>query len=198
MVGMIRKLYRLSKFSNINKLQVRSEGRMFDNSIKEVRGSEKECDYITEVIESLTAKFPLESKDKPFWYVHLPKNQSFIDNEQTPNYVRKQVVQALVDAAKHLLDIKPRSLKFCKVLVVPEFDNVFDSQLIVFFNEDYYNNFFDRANDYQRWSLLDEECYKIKRWDIEIPECFTIRGYLEEINENGNKYVGKLWFIGQL
>jgi hypothetical protein len=171
---------------------------MYDSSKKKVRGSRRKCNSIIKRINALTTNFPVDFQEESYWHVHLPAAQGFIDGNRTPGYVRRQVIQALVDSTKHLYDIKPRNIEFCKVVLVTEFDSIFDSQIIVFFSEDYYNNFFIRDSENQKWTLLQEECERISQWIIKIPDDFCIKGYLEEIIDEDYHYLGKLWFIGEL
>lgn len=171
---------------------------MYDKSNKKVRGSRRKCNCVMDKLKALTLNFPVDFQDKPYWHLHLPVAKDFVISKHTPNYVYKQITQALVDSAKHLSDIKPNDIEFCKVVLVLDFDNIFDSQIIVFFNEDYYNSFFTRDTIYQKWTMLEEECQRIKQWNIKLPDGFDVRGYLEEINDVDYKYIGKIWFIGEL
>lgn len=171
---------------------------MYINRNKKAKGSYRKSHSIINQIELNTVHFPDNLENKPYCYIHIPRTEEFMNGEKTPNYILKQITQALVDCTNHLYDIKPKELPFCKVLLVVDFNDILDSQIVIFFDEDYYKSFFIRESDSQRWSILQNECQTINLWSIHIPEHFSVRGYAEQMIDGDYIYNGELWFIGEL
>ncbi|MDF2841104.1 MAG: hypothetical protein K0Q99_1876 [Clostridia bacterium] len=171
---------------------------MYDNQKKKVRGANRKANSIIKKLELDTMHFPNNLENKSYFHFHIPSSQDFINGAKTPNYVREQVTQAMVDCTNHLYHMKPKDIPFCKIVVVFDFADLFDSQIVIFLDEEYYKSFFIRDTDSQRWNLLDKECQALKQWNIKIPEHFSLRGYSEQISEDTYNYSGELWFIGEL
>lgn len=75
--------------------------------------------------------------------------------------------------------------------------NLWLSQIIVFFEDDYYKNFFKRNTEYQRWILLSENRNIEREWGLSIPENMKVKGYSEKVIDEDYTYNGELWFIGE-
>ncbi|WP_442870357.1 DUF3916 domain-containing protein [Anaerocolumna sp. AGMB13025] len=68
----------------------------------------------------------------------------------------------------------------------------------MFFGDEYFENFFNRDDDYQKWSLIDNNRSLIKVYDLCIPNDFIESGYIEEIVDDDFKSKSEIWFIGEL
>lgn len=71
-----------------------------------------------------------------------------------------------------------------------------DSQIIIFYDEGYYNTFFDRKGSYQTWTKLDDNKSFVKRRGISTGLNET--GYHEALNEDGCTAMCEIWFYGEL
>jgi protein-tyrosine phosphatase len=103
-------------------------------------------------IINLTECFPEE--DHRYWHIHLPTASSFIDSPKTPKSIRRQTIQTLIDRTVHLIAHKPDNRNFAKVVTIISLPTLWDSQIVVFFDEAYYDNFFIRNDQYQQWTLI--------------------------------------------
>ena len=85
---------------------------------------------------------------------------------------------------------------FLKVLLIISLPDIFYSELTVFFDEEYYNDFFKRNNEQQKWTRLPKNRSLLCEWDIQsnLPEL----GFLEEIIDEGFSSKGELWFYGDI
>jgi hypothetical protein len=88
--------------------------------------------------------------------------------------VKKLFIQSFISAVQNLIKMKPND-DTSKVVFILDYKNLFHSQLDVFFDLDYYNDFFDRNNEYQRWILLPEKRNIVKELNLNILKNIKIR-----------------------
>ncbi len=169
-----------------------------DSNNKKVYFVKKKCKAMVSAISEATSIFPDLDMQRGFWHLHLPVSQSFIDSSRTPSDVRKLCMQTLIDRTKHLIDIKPALDVKTRVVALISLPELWESQIIVFFGEDYFGGFFDRDDEEQRWTLLPFERSILKELDLKMPGGLTEIGYLEEINDEDGEAISELWFIGEL
>lgn len=165
---------------------------------KKVRGARRKCLLMIEKINSLTNNYPDTKIYDEYWHMHLPVAQAFINSNKTPTYVRKECMQSLLNRAKHLSEIKSNLDVKNRVTVCISLPNIWDSQIIVFIDENYYNDFFYRNNDFQKWTPLSENRSLSKVRNLMVPEGFQEKGYIEEIFDEDFNVVSELWFFGEL
>ncbi len=166
--------------------------------MKKIRGKKRKTKKLIEQIIKNTTVFPEEDYSGcGYWHVHLPCAQGFIDSEKTPTNIRIKCIQALVNAAKQLIEKRPDSVT-AKVVVSICLPSLWDSQVIVFFSEDYYLNFFDRKSHDQEWRQIDNSNGIVKQFNIKLPNGFLEKCYNEIIREDDEEFHSKLVFIGEL
>ena len=85
-------------------------------SNKKVRRLRRKTKDMINRIEDETKEFPSDSYNG-YWHLHLPVAQSFIDSEKTPFGIKRLCVQTLLNAAKHLIGIKPHTDDKYRVVV---------------------------------------------------------------------------------
>jgi len=166
------------------------------------RGLRRKCENMVRRITEQTEVFPQPHEPNgvysSYWHLHLPVAQDFIDSPKTPFGVRRLCVQTLVNRAYHLAAIAPVNDRSTRVVVAVDLPELWKSQIIVFFGTKYFDTFFNRNTETQRWTRLPQNRSLVQEWSISIPEGFSEHGYLEEINEEDYNHRGELWFIGQL
>ncbi len=154
------------------------------------------------MIESICAHTEVFPEEHPwahgYWHLHLPVDQGFIDSLKTPFPVRRQCVQTLIDRCQHLQRLKPPSDEPVRVVASISLPYLWDSQIIVFFGQDYFSTFFGRSSEGQSWMPLRESRSIRSEWRLQIPETFQERGYCERIRDEDFSHDGELWFIGEL
>lgn len=165
---------------------------------KKVRGVKRKCNKMVKYVNGLTEFFPEANLDFGYWHLHLPVAQEFIDSIKTPHPVRRLCIQLLIIRAKHLIDIKPELDINIRVVACIQLPNLWNSQIIVFFGESYFESFFDRNNECQKWILLDSNRNISKELKVDVPSGLDVKGYREEIIDDDNKSISELWFIGEL
>lgn len=162
---------------------------------KKIRGLKRKCKNMVHNINYYSSAFP--DKEWDYWHVHAPIAQSFIDWNKTPKKVKKLFIQSFISAVQNLIKMKPND-DTSKVVFILDYKNLFHSQLDVFFDLDYYNDFFDRNNEYQRWILLPEKRNIVKELNLNILKNIKIRWYKQIINDDWDIYESELWFFWEL
>ncbi len=145
-------------------------------------------------IEEEAAVFPA-SDACGYWHLHLPIARGLVDSQSIPYGVRRLCAMTLIQRASHLARCAPVSegTRVVAAITLPE---LWDSQIIVFFGEDYFAGFFDRKDDAQIWEPINEQLSK--RWDIEMPQGFTERTFVVVNKEGEGVQRSQIWFVGEL
>jgi hypothetical protein len=128
----------------------------------------------------------------------MPCSKGLVDSQNSPSKLRKECIQLLINSAYDLTKTRPDSGKENKIVCLINLPFIWDSQVIVFYDNNYYEDFFDRNSDYQRWSKLNTGDSIIDSLNLKCPDNFKVQGYNEEINDGDYKRKGQLWFIGEL
>src|SRR5262249_11397283 len=119
-----------------------------------LRGIRRKCRALIEGVNAIGDMFPYEHRpDCGYWHAHLPVARSFIDSPHTPYGVRKSCIQALVHTAARLRDRRAAGSD-SRVVAAIDLPNLWDSQIIVFFGQEYWSTFFDRSSTDQEWIPL--------------------------------------------
>ncbi len=170
-----------------------------DHRKSKVRGARRKCSRMVESIRSYTDVFPEE--DWPgagYWHLHVPVDQAFIDSQKTPHWVRRQCVQVLIDRSEYLRRLKPESDEPIRVVASISLPHLWDSQIDVFFDQEYFSTFFERDSGGQRWTPLGESRSLSRDWGLNMPDAFQERGCHEHIRDEDYSQDGELWFFGEL
>ncbi len=119
-------------------------------------------------IEEHTKTFPSTFYNDEYWYMPLPVSQDFIESHKTPRKVKRLCIQTLIDRVNHLIKIKPSDTHTYRVVALISIENLWRSQIIVFKNDDYFHNFFNRNNEFQKWILLSNEIDFWETWEFQF------------------------------
>lgn len=149
-------------------------------------------------IEEHTKTFPSTFYNDEYWYMPLPVSQAFIDSHKTPRKVKRLCIQTLLNQANHLINMKPSDTYTYRVVVLISINNLCDSQIIIFKNEDYFHNFFNRNSEFQKWILLSNEIDFWETWKISVYHSFQTLRFQEIIYDLDECYEKEILFIGEL
>ncbi|EEK99636.1 hypothetical protein bcere0013_32130 [Bacillus cereus BDRD-ST26] len=149
-------------------------------------------------IEEHTKTFPSTFYNDEYWYMPLPVSQAFIDLCKTPRKVKRLCIQTLLNQANHLIKIKPSDTHTYRVVTLISIENLWESQIIVFKNDDYFHNFFNRNNEFQKWISLSNKIDFWKTWGISICPTAQILHFQEVIYDEDAIDKKEIWFIGEL
>ena len=113
----------------------------------------RKCENMVRLLAQQTTTFPQPHDGDTYWHLHLPVAQNFIDVAATPSGVRRLCAQTLINRAFYLASIAPTDLE-TRVVVAVCLPNLWNSQIIVFFDSEYYDSFFNRDSEHQKWTPL--------------------------------------------
>ncbi|PFV78539.1 group-specific protein [Bacillus sp. AFS059628] len=165
---------------------------------KKIRGVKRKTNTMIQRIEEHTKTFPSTFYNDEYWYMPLPFSQTFINSCKTPRQVKRLCIQTLLNQANHLINIKPSDIHTYRVVVFISIESLWDSQIIVFKNEEYFHNFFKRNSAFQKWIPLANEPDFWKIWGILIYPPFQTLHFQEVIYDEGKCYEKEIWFVGEL
>jgi len=135
-----------------------------------------------------TEKFP-EIGDNMYWHLHVPCNQMLLDSKVTLSYTKSGCIKLLIERIEYLKRIAPVETENFKIVVCISIPCLWDSQIIIFKDEEYYNSFFIRETREQKWTLLNRQQSFVDKWNLKIPEYFEVKGFLEEIYDEEQLFV---------
>ena len=160
------------------------------------RGQRRKLKRLIYYLEKDTKDFPMHEREYDHW--HMPCDESFINSYKTSGKIKTAAMQCMIDCAQHLYTIKPKDIDFCSIVCMISYPDIWNSQIIIFFNQEYFDNFFIRNSNEQTWSILNNKSMKEIRMLKIIPDFIEV-GYLEEICDDGKKiYKNELWLYKEL
>jgi hypothetical protein len=112
--------------------------------------------------------------------------------------VSKFCAQSLIDRVQHLRSIRPDTTDFSRVVAAVNLSDLRASQLIVFFEKEYFSRLFERKNELQKWTPLPEHRSLAKERNLHLPQGMTESGYHEELQDDDGVIQNELWFFGEL
>ena len=138
--------------------------------------------------------------DEIMEHFHVPYDPS-IQSTKIHGRIKTGFCRAWIGETERLIAQKPETLSFCKIVGIIDMPYLWESQIIIFYDNDYYNNFWDRNHEIQQWtrmetkrSLLTERNIKTK-----LPE-MLIHEVNKDEEKDGREYVthSDLWCYGEL
>lgn len=171
----------------------------FDNlSSKKVRGLRRRKKNLINTLHEMTEQLPNPSDyGLGYWHLHLPFDQGFINSNKAPNKLRKEIMQILINRVSHLKNLKTPSQEQYRIYTVISLPNLFDSQIAVIPDRSWFNGFFERDGQEQKWLPLNSYRDLIKEWKLNLPPGLEVKGFKEIISDEDYYYEGEIWFIGE-
>jgi hypothetical protein len=82
------------------------------------------------------------------------------------------------------------------VIAAIDLPRLFDSQLIVFFGQDYFSRLFTRETPDQTWVALPPHRSLERERSLRIPAGFSEWGFSETLRDDDFERRGEIWFCG--
>ncbi len=142
-----------------------------------------------------TMYFPISENRYEHW--HISCREDFLNSHKTSSKIKTEAIQCIIDCTEHLYSIKPSNIGFCHILCIITINHIWDSQIIAFFDAEYYNHFFDRKDTYQKWSQVKVLSMKHQR-NLKVAPQFLEKCFMEEIDSDGETFKQLLWVYGEL
>ncbi len=160
---------------------------------KKERGQSKK---LKTLIDNIHLIVPFENTDIRYEHFHVPGGP-FISSPKTSGKVKTAFCKAWLQKTEEIIQQKPLDLPFCKVVAIIDEGNLWDSQIVIFYDKKYYESFWTRNTPEQTWTLIDDPTKSfIKERNIKTQLNET--GYLEIRSEIDFNKKSALWFYGEL
>ena len=138
---------------------------------------------------------PFSDTEQKYEHFHVPSSH-FIESDRINGTVKTAFCRKWLETTEKFISQKPIEQDFCKIVAVLSVPNLWSSQIIIFYDESYYDSFWDRTYVKQLWTLVEDERSFCK--DRNIVTSLAERCYHEKIVEDDNIFECDLWFYGDL
>jgi len=130
-----------------------------------------------------------------FEHFHVPCSV-WLDMPKTSSKIKTEFCKAWIRKTEEILKAKPEDLQFCKVVCVLCIPDVRESQIIIFYDQKYYDTFWNRHGGYQDWSRISDDRSLMKERNIETE--LKEFGFKETLTDEDYTVVYHLWFYGEV
>ncbi len=131
-------------------------------------------------------------KDNIYEEFVVPGN-NFLD--VSPISIKRKFIIKWLEITEKFINNKDNK-RFCRIVGMIETKEISNSRIILFYDEEYYNNFWKREDSYQIWKRLDSK--KSLKQRLNIQTNLKEIGFKETLNDDDFKYETELWFYGEL
>ena len=120
----------------------------------------------------------------------------WLDKPKTSSKIKTAFCKAWIRKTEEIINAKPKDLEFCKVVCCLCIPHLRNSQIIIFYDQKYYDSFWNRRGGYQDWSRTPEGMSLIKERNIvtELKEF----GFKETLTDEDYTVVQHIWFYGEV
>ena len=156
--------------------------------MKKQRGINRKLNFLFNKIDL----FEPVKKDNMYEEFVVPSN-NFLDI--SPNNIKRKFIIKWLEITGKFIKNKDNKT-FCRIVGMIETKEISNSRIILFYDEEYYNNFWKREDSYQMWKRLDSK--KSLKQRLNIQTNLKEIGFKETLNDDDFKYETELWFYGEL
>lgn len=160
---------------------------------KKQRGQRRKLKTLKENIKCIEA---FQDTSCKFEHFHVPCGM-FISSPKTSGKIKTEFCKAWLEKTAEIIEQKPADIDFCKVVaLIDEFD-FWESQIIIFYDKEYYDSFWNRNSQEQKWNLLTgQDVSFVKKRNINCT--LKEKGYEEIYTDEDYTRKTILWFYGEI
>lgn len=177
----------------INVLFIKENFFMYYFYNKKIRGQRRKLNALFKNIDRIV---PFCNTDGDCEHFHVPCSM-FIQSPKTSGKIKTAFCQKWLEKTGDIIERKPENLTFCKVVALIDVPNYWNSQIIIFYSQSYYDTFWDRNDSFQRWEALDLKAPSFVK-SRNIKTVLFEKGYMEIIKSDEVYEKSILWFYGDL
>ena len=148
------------------------------------------------LIDNIRLIVPFEDTDVRYEHFHVPGGQ-FISSPKTSAKVKSSFCKAWLEKTEEIIKQKPSALPFCKVVALIHTGDLWESQIIIFYDKDYYESFWKRDMQEQTWKLIEDRAISFAN-ERNIKTTLNEKGYIETVSESDYYSKSALWFYGDV
>jgi len=161
---------------------------------KKQRGQKRKLRTLLKHIDEFEA---FQNADELFEHFHVPCAYGFINSQKTSSKVKTAFCKKWIETTERFIKQKPSKFLFCKIVSFISVSSFWDSQIIVFYDEAYYNTFWDRKTPKQFWAQIPDKNLSFAR-ERGIQTSLKEIGYIETMKEDNYIHRDVLWYYGEL
>ena len=160
---------------------------------KRQRGQRRRWRALLRAIREWTPSFVAAGGYEHF---HVPSGP-FISSPKTGGGIKMAFCRAWLERTAEIIAQKPSDLSFCRVVAFIDAGDLWASQIVIFYDEEYYRSFWTRDREYQRWEVIaDEKISFARRRGLKTD--LAERGYWEIVSDGDGEKKSELWFYGEI
>ena len=162
---------------------------------KKVRGQKRKLKILINNIDQIDPSRAFSNPDRQMNHIHVP-GTPWMEMPGTRGRVKTEFCKAWIRKAEELIAQKPKDVGFCKVVANICYPDLWNSQIVIFFDEAYYKTFWDRKGPYQCWERMNAG--RSFAADRGITTELVETGYIETLYEESDYYRSILWFYTEV
>lgn len=163
--------------------------------IKKQRGARRRMNTLLHNIETFE---PFQQTNGRYEHFLVPSS-GFINNPRTRGKLKTEFIVAWLAKTTSFIRMKPKELSFCRIVALIKVPNYWKSQIIIFYDKEYYGNFWNRHSREQTWVPMNEHHSLIKSRNVKTD--LKEKCYLELLADDCNEKIihkSLLWFYEEL
>ena len=132
---------------------------IYDFSKKKQRGQKSKLHSLLKYIDEFQAYEFLTDRFDAF---RVPCASEFINSCKTDSKIKTEFCRKWIETTERFIAQKPSELAFCKVAAFISVPYFWNSQIIIFYDEDYYNSF----RNFEKRQTFTEDCSFVRERGI--------------------------------
>lgn len=157
---------------------------------RKVRGLKRKLIRLQHNMQENHYDLPTEFHDG-YWYAKIPVGQTFLLDIQHNEQIKQAIIHILFDEAKRLAN--RRVDERMRVVVLLDLPTLWNSELLVFQDEEVLQSFMRRDSSYQKWIPIPHEKTFINQWDIRSDRDIRVYGFEEWLFDEEDD--GREWWM---
>ena len=145
---------------------------------RKVRGLKRKLSRLQRNIQENHEDFPTEFHNG-YWYAKIPVGQTFLMDTQHNAKIKQSLIHILLDEAKRLVEL--RVDERMRVVVLLDFPTLWNSELLVFQDEEGVQSFMRRDSFHQKWIPIPYVRTFTNQWGIRSDQDIRVYGFEEWI-----------------
>ena len=140
---------------------------------------------------------PFTDTDRKYEHFHVPSD-SFINHPRTSSKIKTAFCRKWLETTQKYISEKPANLDLCRVVAAICPENLWDSQIIIFYDREYYEWFFSRDGDAdEMWTAIQDSSRSfVKEQGVGTP--LPERGYVHGYTDEESHSEDEIWFYGEI
>lgn len=159
---------------------------------KKQRGQYRKLRSMFRKIDEFT---PFKRTDREFEAFNVPSDM-FIEHKHTSGKIKTEFCRKWLKTTELFLAQKPKDIPFCKIAAILSVPNLWCSEIIIFYDESYWSEFFIRTGSEQYWTQIPDNISFSKKRNIKTQ--LSEQGYYEKLIDEVYIYENEIWVYGEL